>query len=341
MKIEEFLSHAVPLLDVRSPAEFLQGHIPGAHSFPLFSDLERAEVGTLYKKAGKDAAVKLGLHMVGPKLASFVEQAETLCCSKRAFQLYCWRGGMRSHSLAWLLQTAGFSCHVLTGGYKAFRHWTLDQFQKPYRLMVLGGLTGSGKTDLLHKLRQQNEQVIDLEALAQHRGSSFVHLGCPPQPSSEHFENTLAWQLSQLDLRLPIWIEDESRQIGTCHLPLALWTQMSGAVFMWIHSPIEDRVKRLLGSYGEYAPQAIIASVERLVRKLGAVRTQQVVHAIQNRAMESAVAMVLEYYDQTYTFACQRRKRPRLECHHTGTDLALVDILKKHSLSPPNEGGAK
>lgn len=331
MDIEEFLDQSELILDVRSPLEFAHSHVPGAHSFPLFSDAERAHVGTVYKTEGKDAAVKLGLGYVGPKLSSFVENAEKLVGPTRTFRMYCFRGGMRSGSLAWLLQTAGFRCIVLTKGYKAFRRWALNQFTKEYRFIVLGGLTGSGKTDLLRQLKQQGEQIIDLEAIAEHRGSSFGHIGCAPQPSSEHFENILACKLAKCDPRLPIWIEDESRMIGTCHIPPDLWKQMSQAPFVWIQSPKEDRVKRLLESYGQYSVEDLSLATQRLVRKLGAVRTNQIVECIGGQEIERAISSLLDYYDQTYTYSRQRLNRKRTEYGYSGMDQELLDRLKSFS----------
>lgn len=331
MNIEDFIHHPVPILDVRSPSEFIQGHIPAAQSFPLFSDDERCQVGTIYKKEGKDAAVKLGLNFVGPKLTSFVEHAETLAGSKKSLYLYCARGGMRSSSLAWLLQTAGFQCTVLKNGYKAFRQWVLSQFQKEYLFIVLGGFTGSGKTDLLLQLKKQNEQIIDLEEIAMHQGSSFGHLGCSPQPSTEHFENILAWKLSQFNLELPIWIEDESRMIGSCCIPQDLWSQKIKAPFLWIESSKEDRIRRLLHNYGGHSQQDLISATERLVKKLGAVRTKQIIESIHTHKIENAISMLLEYYDQTYAYSCLRNNRAQKENFYLRSDPELIDKLIKFS----------
>jgi tRNA 2-selenouridine synthase len=307
--VSAFLTRTEPTLDVRSPSEFLQGHIPGAHSFPLFSDEERSRVGTLYKNQGKEAAVKLGLECVGPKLSSFVEKADALASSVKSVRIYCWRGGMRSSSLAWLLETAGMRCMLLEGGYKSFRRWSLEQFKIKYAFILVGGFTGSGKTELLQLLKQQNEQVIDLEQLAQHRGSSFGHLGNLPQPSSEHFENLLAVQLAQYDPQRPIWIEDESRMIGCCSVPRDLWEQLGCAPVVWLQHPKEQRVKRLLEIYGGYPPNEIIQAVERLTKRLGTARTKELVQLIQEQKMEPAIQRILEYYDQAYTYACQKRPR--------------------------------
>ncbi len=308
MMIDEFNNLPSPLLDARSPCEYTHGHIPGAISFPLFSDQERAEVGTLYKKEGRDAAVKLGLRRVGPKLASFVELAESLAPASKTFRLYCARGGMRSSSLAWLLQTAGFKCVLLEGGYKSFRKWALNQFEQEYQLRVLSGLTGCGKTERLHKLRQDHEQIIDLEEIANHRGSSYGHLGSPKQPSTEQFENRLALELSKLNRNTPIWIEDESRMIGSCPIPQSLWTQMKQAPITTIECLREERIQRLLHCYGHHAPEEIIQATQRLEKKLGALRTKEVVDAVNRKELEKAISIVLDYYDKAYLFSRQKQK---------------------------------
>ena len=305
MILETFFKESSPLLDVRSPSEFLQGHIPGAISFPLFTDEERSIVGTLYKKEGKEVAVKKGLQFVGPKLASFVEMAELL--GSKDLRLYCARGGMRSSSLSWLLTTAGFRCRVLLGGYKSFRKWVLEQFAKKYALRVLGGFTGSGKTDLLLKLKEEGFQVVDLEALAAHRGSSFGQLDKKIQPSTEHFENMLAWELSTLDLHQPIWIEDESRMIGMCCVPQDLWDQMTAASFFWMQNTKEERMQRLIQGYGSYPKEDLIASVQRLTKKMGLERVENIVKAILEGDLGTAVSDILEYYDKAYLYASQKR----------------------------------
>ncbi len=328
MNTKNFLDQNSPLLDVRSPSEFLHGHIPGALSFPLFSDSERAEIGTLYKQEGKDIAVKRGLHFVSPKLSSFIEEAERLTGSSKTLRLYCARGGMRSSSMAWLLQTAGFNCTLLVDGYKAFRRWALEQFEVQYPFFVLGGLTGSGKTDLLIELQNQGEQIIDLEDIANHKGSSFGHLGCLSQPSSEHFENILATKLSIRSKESPLWIEDESRMIGTCYMPEGLWKQMRVAPFLWIDSPKKDRIARLLSGYGNYNSIDMINSTQRLLKRLGAVKTNQIIQFIEKGELEAAIDGVLDYYDQTYLYSLEKKQKTRTEFMHTGSNQDLIIELK-------------
>jgi len=192
LSVDDFLKEAahLPVIDVRSPGEYDHAHIPHAINIPLFDNEERAKVGTRYKQVGKDSAVLLGLELVGPKLADFVKKARRLNLTGQEVLVHCWRGGMRSGSFAWLLNTAGIKARTLEGGYKAYRSQVLAAFAEPAR-MIYGGKTGSGKTEILHELAKQGEQVIDLEALANHKGSSYGAIGQEPQPSSEQFENKL------------------------------------------------------------------------------------------------------------------------------------------------------
>jgi tRNA 2-selenouridine synthase len=178
----------LPMLDVRSPGEFARGHIPGAQNIPLFDNEGRAEVGTIYKQKGKQPAILRGLELVGPNMATMAERGRLTAIDNTVF-VHCWRGGMRSGSVAWLLESYGVKVFTLKGGYKAFRRYMQQQFEAPKNLLVLGGRTGSQKTTWLHALQGDGEQVIDLEGLACHKGSSFGMLGEHPQPTQEQFEN--------------------------------------------------------------------------------------------------------------------------------------------------------
>ena len=216
------LTDALKIIDVRSPKEFSQGHIPGAYNLPLFSNEERALVGTCYKQKGKEPAIKLGLEIVGPKMASFIEDARKISPNKQML-VHCWRGGMRSSSMAWLLELTGFDVSILKGGYKAYRNFALAIFNEDYKLKILGGKTGSGKTQLLHQMNKLGIQIIDLEAIAHHKGSAFGKIGHDAQPTSEQFENNLAMALQTLNAKKEIWLEDESKGIGKCFIPMNFW----------------------------------------------------------------------------------------------------------------------
>lgn len=329
MNITLFLEQKTPLIDVRSPSEFQKGHIPGAISLPLFSDEERSIVGTIYKQQGKDPAIKKGLFFVGPKLLSFVEEAEKITGPSKTLRLYCARGGMRSSSLAWLLQTSGFTCILLDKGYKSFRNWTLTQFTKKYEFLVLGGFTGSGKTDILHELNRNNEQTIDLEGLANHKGSSFGDLEGLKQPSCEQFENLLASTLSKQCQNSPIWIEDESRNIGLCYLPEGIWSQMRLAPLLWIEQPLKNRINHLLSCYGNYSQELLIKSAEKLHKKLGAVKTAEVTEKIQNHDLVGAITDILKYYDKTYIYSSLKNPRNRINVPFTSDLMRELTSIKK------------
>ncbi|MCH9609705.1 MAG: tRNA 2-selenouridine synthase [Chlamydiales bacterium] len=234
-------------IDVRTPAEFAKGHIPNAINLPLFSDEERAKVGTCYKQVGQKEAFVMGLEFAGPKLAQFVKKAEEW---KGELSIYCWRGGMRSKAMVWLLKMAGLECEQVEGGYKAFRKWVLKILERPYQFKVVTGLTGSGKTEYLHHLEKEGEQVLDLEKLANHYGSTFGMLGQPPQPSNEQFENLIATTLAQFEG--PVFVEDESRMIGGCKVPDGVYTSMKRGERVVLKCPREERVNRLVKVYGHY-----------------------------------------------------------------------------------------
>ncbi|MBF2048313.1 MAG: tRNA 2-selenouridine(34) synthase MnmH [Leptolyngbya sp. IPPAS B-1204] len=336
LSVSEFLHAPGPILDVRSPAEFAQGHIPGAINLPLFSDEERAQVGTCYKQQGPDPAVELGFALAGPKFAGFIAEAKRLA-PDRQLRLHCWRGGMRSEAMAWVLGMAKLEVTLLSGGYKAFRRWAHQQFETPKPIVILGGMTGTGKTAILIALAQQGAQVIDLEGLANHRGSSFGALGLPPQPSNEQFENLLALQWAKLDPNQPVWIEAESRRIGLCRIPEAVFQQMDCAQIIEIQRPRSERLAALVEIYGTADRQALITATERIRKRLGGLRTQQAIALLLQGKLTEAFDLILDYYDRTYTYDLQRRNRPIQPVDITGLSAtesaALLQTLLPESSS--------
>ncbi|MFM7454717.1 MAG: tRNA 2-selenouridine(34) synthase MnmH [Cyanobium sp.] len=303
MPVPAFLAAAGgAVVDVRSPAEFAQGHIPGAHNLPLFDDAGRAAVGTLYKQQGRKAAVLHGLALVGPRLEAMAAQLDALAARAPGLplRLLCWRGGMRSASVAWLAGQFDLPVLRLDGGYKAFRRWALDQFERPWPLRLLGGRTGTGKTVLLLALAERGVAVVDLEGLAHHRGSSFGGLGLPPQPSSEHYENRLALALSGLVDAAEIWLEAESAQVGRCRIPAGLWRQMRTAPALEVQRPLAQRVDQLVAVYGVQDPGALAEATSRIARRLGPQRTAAALEAIERRDWAAACRQMLDYYDRCY-----------------------------------------
>lgn len=307
LDIDTFLarSRTQPVFDVRTPAEFAQGRIPWAHNLPLFSNAERAEVGTLYKQDSRQAAILRGLELVGPKMRGLVEGVLERSEAPGPVLVHCWRGGMRSGSVGWLLETYGFEVALLDGGYKAFRHWALDRLETEVPgLVVLGGMTGSGKTEILHALAELGEQTVDLEGLANHRGSSFGGLG-RTQPSQEQFENALAVELDRLDAGSlatgrRVWVEDESRMVGRCCIPGPLWEQKQQAPMVLVDVPRQRRLDRLVDEYGGYAPDALAHAFERIEKRLGGRRLQLSLDALADGDLYTACAEALKYYDRGY-----------------------------------------
>lgn len=293
------LPEPAPVADVRAPAEYIQGHLPGAFSLPLFTDEERARVGTTYKQKGREAAVLLGFVITGPKWAGYIEKAIGLATRKKIV-LHCWRGGMRSAAMAWALDLYGFEVYLLQGGYKAFRHWVLRQWEREYQLLVLGGMTGSGKTRILRQLGLLGEQVIDLEDLAQHQGSSYGSINRLVQPTQEQFENDLATVLVRLDPGRKIWIEDESQNIGKRLIPKSLWGQMRNAPLLDVRVPLEQRVDALVGEYGSLDKDFLVECTERIHKRLGPEQTTRAIAAIREHRMAEFIRIVLVYYDKTY-----------------------------------------
>lgn len=298
----------MPVLDVRSPSEFDQGHVPGAISFPLFSNEERAHIGTLYKHMGKEKAVLEGLRTVGPKLANFVEQAVSIA-PNRSMMMYCWRGGMRSGSMAWLLRTAGFSVDVINGGYKAYRQKVQQSFSEAIPFIILSGPTGSGKTEILCELQNMGEQILNLEQLACHRGSAFGALGMSQQPSIEQFENEVHHRLKSFDYSRRIWVEDESRKIGKVVLHAGLWDNLSRAPLVLIDSPIEDRVQRLVEDYGVFGKEALHQSLLKISKRLGGLSLSKALNALEEGDLALVAEISLKYYDKAYHFSREKRKR--------------------------------
>lgn len=301
------------MLDVRTPAEFDRGHVPGAINFPLFSNEERAAIGTLYKQEGHQPAVALGLEYVGPKLAGWVNALRKKYGEKEIY-LYCWRGGMRSGSMAWLLSTAGFVCFTMHGGYKAYRNYVLKCLKKPRPYIVLGGFTGSGKTSILEVLQQKGEQVIDLEGLAHHRGSAFGYMGA--QPTSEQFTNDLFQSIYSLSAEQPIWIEDESRLIGTVYLPDELYHTKQRSLLLFINIPQAKRATYLAGMYGRENRKKLADSFQKITKRLGSERVKEALDALHQNDLAKAATLALQYYDKAYAHSLVKNRQGALVIHH-------------------------
>jgi tRNA 2-selenouridine synthase len=325
------------ILDVRSPSEYIYGHIPGAISFPLFDDAERAEVGTLYKQHSPEAALLRGLELAGAKMRGYVEDALRLAPQKKV-GIYCWRGGQRSGSMCWLLSQAGFDVVRLSGGYKEYRHWILDQFEKKEcKLIILGGKTGSGKTQILQCLKNLGEQIMDLEARAHHKGSAFGNLGEQAQPSYEQFSNDLFEDFAGLDSSRPVWLESESKAIGTVQIPTPLWLRICHAPMIELEVNLEQRIQNLVSLYSVYPQEQLAASFQKIAKRLGGVRLKEALEAVHSKNYAEAVSIALTYYDKSYRVSLDAMNRGQLhilKCSHFDPiEIARRLLLMKSKIS--------
>jgi len=342
--IEQFLELAkeYPVLDVRSPGEYLHAHIPEAISFPLFSDEERKVVGTSYKQQSREQAIKIGLDYFGPKMRMMVEEVEEIIHNRQltidnkqqtinkaekpllianCVLIHCWRGGMRSAAIAWLLELYGFKVYTLVGGYKKYRNYVLDSFKIPFELKIVGGYTGSGKTGLLKALKEKGEKVVDLEGLASHKGSAFGNIGLPKQPGQEMFENLLAFELrgvmkrrqestdSQLTIHhSSIWLEDESQRIGLVNIPKDLWDQMRQSHVYFLNIPFEARLKQIVLEYGVLDQEMMTDAIDRISKKLGKSNAKSAISLLNEGKKDQSFDILLKYYDKHYFKSLHNRK---------------------------------
>jgi tRNA 2-selenouridine synthase len=327
--IDSFLQLAKehPVLDVRSPGEFNHAHIPGAISFPLFSDEERKIVGTTYKQQSREEAIKVGLDFFGPTMKDRIVAAEKIANGNKTLLVHCWRGGMRSGAIAWLLDLYGFKVYTLAGGYKAYRNWALSLFKKELPISIIGGYTGSGKTELLQALEKSGEQVIDLETIACHKGSAFGSIGMPTQPGQEQFENNLATQLASFAANPQnagtIWMEDESQRIGLVNIPGDLWNTMRRSKVYFLDIPFEKRLEHIVEEYGVLDRQKLVDAIDRITKKLGHQQAQHAKNFLAEGHIKASFDILLRYYDKFYEKSLHNREGlkdllVRIEATETG-----------------------
>ncbi len=301
------MRNVLPIIDARSEGEFDQSHIPNAINIPILTNSERVIVGTLYKKEGAEAATLKGFELVGPRFHEIQKSALANFPDKKIL-IYCWRGGMRSQILSWLLTMVGFEVFRLKGGYKTYRTHSFELVRSKLNLIVLAGRTGTGKTVLLKGLEKEGAQILDLEAIANHKGSSFGAIGQAPQPTVEQFENLLAEAIMKLDPSQATWIENESRKIGRLILPDAFYNQMLQAPLIDIHRSEGERITHIAAEYGQLPKDDLIQAVLRLKKKLGGLRTAQAIEAILEENHEDWIANLLIYYDKAYDFDLEKHE---------------------------------
>ena len=329
LKIQDFISYSarMPVIDVRSPSEYRHGHIPGAVNIPLFDDQERKVVGTAYKQVNKEAAMYEGLEFAGKKLAVLAREGVRTAGKNKNLLVHCWRGGMRSKSMVWLFETMGLNCFLLEGGYKSYRNYVREVLNYPLNLMVIGGRTGSGKTAILHHLKESGQQVIDLEGLAHHKGSAFGALGEAEQPSTEQFENDLGHEIGGLDPEKVTWIEDESRNVGKCVLPVELYSRMKEAALVFLDIPMDLRAKHLVGDYAQYKQEDLKTCVLKIEKRLGGERTRDALDAIERKDFFQTAMLTLHYYDKAYMYSLEKN-----HAHYHTLSSGVVDPVKNAEL---------
>ena len=321
------LAEKIPVIDVRSPSEFSAGHIPCAFNIPLFDDTEREAVGIRYKKEGRVKAVLAGLELSGSSMHSKLEKALKISGGGRLL-IHCWRGGMRSEAMAWLFSLGDIETEVLEGGYKSYRHYILESLSAERKMIVLGGLTGSGKTRILGYIKKAGHQVVDLEDIANHKGSAFGSLGQSPQPSTEHFANLLYDELKNIDRDRPLWIEDESRNIGNVFLPEEFYLNMqkNPAVVLLMEPAV--RMPRLQREYAAYSADELITSIIKISKRLGSENTREALQSVGSGDLTRAIEITLNYYDKAYLFGLKRRQEKNLKYVNTDTDDIKANALK-------------
>lgn len=335
INVEELKTLDKPILiDVRSEGEFAEATIPGALNLPLLNNEERAKVGTTYTQTSKGLARELGLSMVSPKLPDLVKQVGELA-KKGPLVLFCWRGGMRSKSLATVAELMGIPIYRLQGGYKAYRNQVVEFFQEklPFQVVVLRGNTGVGKTELLQRLRTEGYPAIDLEKLANNRGSVFGAMGLGNPPSQKKFEGLLYEELASLREFPYIIVECESKRIGRITLPACLHAAMQEGIQILHCDSLENRIQRLIKEYTSIpnAIQEIGVALDRLVKTLGHVKVKELRSLLENNCLEKFTERLLtEYYDKLYAYPNEPSSDFAHSINYANPDLALREL--KHYL---------
>ncbi|QEM67066.1 tRNA 2-selenouridine(34) synthase MnmH [Geobacter sp. FeAm09] len=292
------------IVDVRTPLEFAEDHLPGAVNVPILTNEERAEIGTLHKEAGPRQARMRGLELTCGRFAAMVHEVVAHAAGRQVL-VYCWRGGLRSLSMAILLEMSGYPVAQLKGGYRAFRNQVVSYFENfapPGPLLVIHGMTGTGKTTFINGLDRDRWTVIDLEGLACHRGSAFGEVGLVQAISQKHFDTILWDAFRNAPEGRPIVVEGESQRIGRISLPGSVYETMGKGCKIWCHASLETRVQRLSAEYAcvEYRESMAVA-LERIRKKLGGVRYTEITALLERWDVGGVARGLIEhYYDRLY-----------------------------------------
>ncbi|ASJ20249.1 tRNA 2-selenouridine(34) synthase MnmH [Brachyspira hampsonii] len=334
--IEEFLELAnydeLPIIDVRSPIEYNHAHIPNAYNVYLFNDKERKDVGTIYKQIGRKEAILKGLEYVSVRMTDILKSIDEIAKkynSTNKILMHCFRGGMRSESTAWLCSNYGYDVYMLKGGYKRYRNYVLSSFERDYKIYLLTGKTGSGKTLILNKLKSMGYNVIDLEKIAKHKGSAFGWINEGEQPSQEQFENNLSYELLKYDINSTLWFEDESLLIGRRAIPKSLFNKMREAQkIIYLDIPKECRAEYIVNTYGEYNIEDLRESIIKIRKRLGGERLKESLELLNNGKIYECVLNMLYYYDRAYRLSIDENKLVSIKCEDNNFDNIIQQIVK-------------
>lgn len=329
LSVDDFfkLRTSLPVADVRSEGEFMEGHIASAINIPILNNAERIAVGTDYKQKGQAEAIRTGFRLVGPRLIDIIDHAKSVANNKELIA-HCWRGGMRSSNFCQFVNMASVKTHQLKGGYKAYRQAALNSFKTPFNFVVLAGSTGSGKTEILNSLADAGEQIIDLEKLANHRGSVFGGLMQPPQPTTEQFQNDLFEAILKLDVNKRIWIEDESVAVGKIFLPLAFWQAMGRSSVVELQVDKDIRITRLVNEYGSADKAEFLEAMTGITKKLGGQHFKAVKEKLLENNMPAVMDILLTYYDKAYRNGLDK-KINRLKDSFAWDGADKIELIKK------------
>ena len=334
-ELKEFRKTKGLLIDVRSPDEYYKGNMPNSINIPLFDNEERSYVGKKYKNEGNYKALISGLSIIEGKLDYLIKELSNIALKNnkenntKEINVYCSRGGMRSKSISWLLNKLGFNSFFLNGGYKCYRKWVLKTFETDKKLIVIGGKTGTGKTKILNLLNNNSFQIIDLENLANHRGSTFGALGMMRQPTNEQFENLIAEKLNKFDKNENIYIEAESANIGKCRVPYELFKQMKKSKRIEVVRSLRNRIDELVETYSRYSQNDLKEAVIRIRKRLGPQRTKLALDSIDKEQWENVCKAVLEYYDKCYEFELDKLDDVRKIDLTDKKDIEIINFIVK------------
>lgn len=343
------------VIDVRSPYEHAVERIPDSINVPLLDDRQRVEVGTIYKERGEIAARRHALTIISPKIPLLIDEIVALRSHGQTIVVYCWRGGLRSESVSSVLSIAGIDCYRLTGGFKAWRRLVIDEFETDaylFKTVVLTGLTGTGKTEILHKISELGCSTLDLESLANHRGSVFGAIGLQQQPSQKNFEAAL-WQAMRQFGDQMVFIEGESRRIGKLSLPDGIFKRMERAPKILVTGSLEMRAVRIVQEYFDKTASAATTSnkqqviseslslLARLKGRLSNKALTDIQNHVANNEIESAVQLLLsDYYDPLYSQLIQKQQPFVLEVDSDDANKAADTIVAWSKSTPEPETSA-